>query len=123
MAGGDDTHVTLVNPETRFTERPRLHQVAPGQQLTDLQIPDLLKGTAVAFVQGWVMAVDVDARTVRIDDTHTLRYNTRVYSLGSVADAAASARHRRFRLHVEQPLTTRRYSPSSSIGCATAPSS
>jgi NADH:ubiquinone reductase (H+-translocating) len=51
VASRDDTHVTLVNPESRFTERLRLHQITSGQQLTDLQIRDLLKGTAVALVQ------------------------------------------------------------------------
>lgn len=85
----EDTHITLVNPETRFTERLRLHQVASGQQLADLQIPDLLEGTAVTFVQGWVTAIDADAQTVRVDDSRTLRYDTLVYALGSVADTAA----------------------------------
>jgi NADH:ubiquinone reductase (H+-translocating) len=89
VAGRDDTHVTLVNPESRFSERLRLHQIASGRQLADLQIPDLLKSTAVALVQGWVTAIDADAQTVRVDDTQTLRYDTLVYALGSVADAAA----------------------------------
>jgi len=67
----------------------RAHQIASGQQLADLQIPDLLKSTAVGFVQGWVTAIDPDAQTVRVDDTHTVRYDTLVYALGSVADTAA----------------------------------
>ena len=33
--------------------------------------------------------IDADAQTVRIDDTVTLRYDTLVYALGSVADTAA----------------------------------
>jgi NADH:ubiquinone reductase (H+-translocating) len=65
-----------------------LHQIAAGQQLADLQIPDLLKSTAVALRQGWVTAIDANARTVRVDDRHTVRYDTLVYALGSVADAA-----------------------------------
>ncbi|BBZ14667.1 NAD(P)/FAD-dependent oxidoreductase [Mycobacterium branderi] len=85
----EDTHITLVNPQTRFTERLRLHQVASGQQLADLRIPDLLEGTAVTFVEGWVTAIDADAQTVRVDDSRTLRYDTLVYALGSVADTTA----------------------------------
>ncbi|MGH3676855.1 MAG: NAD(P)/FAD-dependent oxidoreductase [Mycobacterium sp.] len=84
--GRDDVHVTLVNPQTRFTERLRLHQTAAGQQLADLQIPDRLAAAAVQFVQGWVTAIDADAHTVRIDDDYALHYDTLVYALGSVAD-------------------------------------
>ena len=86
LKGRDDVHITLVNPQTRFTERLRLHQIASGQELADLQIPDRLAGTDVQFVQGWVTSIDADAQTVRIDDEYMLRYDTLVYALGSVAD-------------------------------------
>lgn len=84
----DDVHITLVNPQTRFLERLRLHQAAAGQALADLQIPDRLAGTGVDFACGWVTGIDADARTVRIDDTTTLHYDTLVYALGGVADTA-----------------------------------
>jgi NADH:ubiquinone reductase (H+-translocating) len=86
VKGREDVHVTLVNRQTRFTERLRLHQTASGQKLAELEIADLLAGTGVEFVRGWVTAIDADARTVRIDDERTLRYDTLVYALGSVAD-------------------------------------
>ena len=41
------------------------------------------------FVQGWVTGIDADAQTVRVDDDVTLRYDTLVYALGSVADTDA----------------------------------
>jgi NADH dehydrogenase FAD-containing subunit len=82
----DDVHVTIVNPQTRFTERLRLHQIASGQELADLRIPDQLADTGVDFVKGWVTGIDADARTVRVDDAYTLRYDTLVFALGSVAD-------------------------------------
>jgi NADH dehydrogenase FAD-containing subunit len=85
----DDVHITLVNPQTRFTERLRLHQIASGQTLADFQIPQRLDGTGVDFVQGWVTAIDADAQTVRVDNAITLRYDTLIYALGSVADTAA----------------------------------
>jgi NADH:quinone reductase (non-electrogenic) len=88
LEGRDDVHITLVNPQTRFTERLRLHQTASGQALADFQIPDLLAGTSVDFVQGWVTGINTDTRTVRIDDATTLRYDTLIYALGSVADTA-----------------------------------
>ena len=79
-------HLTLVNPQQRFTERMRLQQTASGQETAELQLPELLAGTGVDFVEGWVTAIDTGARTVRIDDERTLPYDTLVYALGSVAD-------------------------------------
>jgi NADH dehydrogenase len=102
LKGRDDVHITLVNPQTRFTERLRLHQTASGQALADLQIPDQLDGTGVDFVKGWVTGIDADAQTVRIDDAYILRYDTLVYALGSVADTEAVPWRRRIRLHPEQ---------------------
>jgi NADH dehydrogenase len=87
VKGRDDVRLTLVNPQTRFTERLRLHEAASGQQLADLQIPEMLAGTDVEFVQGWVTGIDADARTVRLDDERTIGYDTLVYALGSVADS------------------------------------
>lgn len=86
---GRDVHVTLVNPEERFTERLRLHQTASGQELGDLRIPDMAAGAGVDFVRGWVTAIDANVRTVRLDDERTLRYDKLVYALGSRADTAA----------------------------------
>jgi NADH dehydrogenase len=87
--GRPDVRILLVNPGERFTERLRLHQVAAGQQLADLRLPEVLKGTGVELVCGWVTAVDAEARTVRIDDERVLTYDTLVYALGAVADTAA----------------------------------
>ncbi|MFI7462888.1 NAD(P)/FAD-dependent oxidoreductase [Nonomuraea sp. NPDC049646] len=81
-----DVRVTLVNAQERFTERLRMHVVASGQQVAEMRIPDLLEGTGARFVRGWVTAVDVEARSVRIDDDQVLHYDTLVYGLGSVAD-------------------------------------
>ncbi|MFI7691558.1 NAD(P)/FAD-dependent oxidoreductase [Nonomuraea sp. NPDC049655] len=84
--GRTDVRVTLVNPRERFTERLRMHVVASGQQVAEMRIPELLEGTGARFVRGWVTAVDVRARSVRIDDNQVLHYDTLVYGLGSVAD-------------------------------------
>ncbi|MEU7612873.1 FAD-dependent oxidoreductase [Micromonospora sp. NPDC049204] len=83
-----DVRVTLVNAHERFTERLRLHLTATGQRVAELDIPTLLADTGAHFVRGWVTAVDAQARTVRIDDSRVLRYDTLVYGLGSVTDTA-----------------------------------
>ncbi|WP_051941206.1 NAD(P)/FAD-dependent oxidoreductase [Phaeacidiphilus oryzae] len=85
----EDVRLTLVNAEERFTERLRLPMTAAGRRTADLSIPELLDGTGVQFVRGWVTGADADARTVRIDDDRVLRYDTLVWGLGGVADTAA----------------------------------
>ncbi|MEU8329114.1 FAD-dependent oxidoreductase [Micromonospora sp. NPDC048839] len=81
-----DVRVTLVNAHERFTERLRLHLTATGQRVAELDIPTLLANTGAHFVRGWVTAVDAQTRTVRVDDSRVLRYDTLVYGLGSVTD-------------------------------------
>src|SRR3954469_9714322 len=80
--------ITLVNPSARFTERLRLHQVAAGQELADLQIPDLLHGTGVVFKRGWATSIDPAGRTVTLDETEILHYDRLVYALGSSTDTS-----------------------------------
>ncbi|MEO5874546.1 MAG: FAD-dependent oxidoreductase [Streptosporangiaceae bacterium] len=78
-----DVRVTLVNAGGRFTERLRLHQVASGQELADLRIPEMLEGTGIAFVQGRVAGIGAE---VRLEDGQYLPYDTLVYALGGVTD-------------------------------------
>ncbi|MFD5316659.1 NAD(P)/FAD-dependent oxidoreductase [Streptomyces sp. NPDC127098] len=78
--------ITLVNPSSRFVERLRMHQIAAGQELAVHQIPDLLAGTGVAFVQGTATAIDPEARRITVDGARTLGYDTLVYALGSSTD-------------------------------------
>ncbi|WP_067834967.1 NAD(P)/FAD-dependent oxidoreductase [Nocardia lijiangensis] len=83
-----NTRITLVNPSPRFTERLRMHQVATGQELTDFQISDLLKGTGVEFHQAAATAIDTADRIVTLDDGGVLYYDTLVYALGSATDTS-----------------------------------
>jgi NADH dehydrogenase len=81
--------VTLVNPSTRFTERLRMHQIATGQALPDLQIPELLAGTDVSFLRGRARAIDLDGQTVTVateDGEHRLGYDQLVYAIGSTTN-------------------------------------
>jgi NADH dehydrogenase FAD-containing subunit len=81
-----DARIVLVNAEERFTERVRLHQIASGQELMHLHIPDRLAGTGVEFVRGWAQDLDADARLVRLADGRTLRYDRLVIALGASTD-------------------------------------
>ncbi|WP_019929553.1 NAD(P)/FAD-dependent oxidoreductase [Nocardia sp. BMG111209] len=79
-------HITLVNPSERFTERLRSHQIATGQELADLRIPEALADTGVDFRRAWATAIDTAAHRVTLDDGTELPYDTLIYALGSSAD-------------------------------------
>ncbi|MFH9584606.1 NAD(P)/FAD-dependent oxidoreductase [Streptomyces luteogriseus] len=87
----EDVAITLVNAESDFVERVRMHQLATGQDLAPRPFREMFEGTGVALKQGKVTAVDVDRRTVTVaapDATgeaqdEELEYDTLVYALGS----------------------------------------
>ncbi|WP_433193129.1 NAD(P)/FAD-dependent oxidoreductase [Nocardia sp. CA-107356] len=83
-----DVKITLVNPSSRFTERLRMHQIAAGQELADNQIPEILAGSGVEFVQGWASSIDPEAQRVYLDGTATLHYDELIYALGSNTDTS-----------------------------------
>jgi hypothetical protein len=102
----DDAHITIVNPQPRFTERLRLHQTASGR--TDNPHRRSTAGTGVEFVQGWVTA-STPTRRPSASTTHALRYDTLVY-------AGQRRRHRDGARVTNSPTPstahrTRRFSP------------
>ncbi|MEW1588483.1 FAD-dependent oxidoreductase [Micromonospora vinacea] len=83
----DDTEITVVNADTDFVERVRMHQLATGQDLKRRPLSQVYAGTAVKPRLARVTAVDVDRRTVALaddDGTDEIAYDTLVYALGSV---------------------------------------
>ncbi|MFC9794990.1 NAD(P)/FAD-dependent oxidoreductase [Streptomyces sp. NPDC057695] len=86
----DDVEITLVNAETEFVERVRLHQLAGGQDLPSRPLRDLYAGTGVRLRTAWVTSVDADRGTVGLtgeQGAESLAYDTLVYALGSTAGA------------------------------------
>lgn len=79
-----DTEITLVNADAEFVERVRMHQLATGQDLRHRALTDLFAGTGVRVRQARVAAVDVDRKTVSLDDGE-IAYDTLIYALGSTA--------------------------------------
>ncbi|MBZ2195604.1 NAD(P)/FAD-dependent oxidoreductase [Occultella gossypii] len=82
----DDVEITLVNGESDFVERVRMHQLATGADLRPLPLRAAYAGTGVRVRVGRVESVDVEARTVSFteaDGEHSLTYDTLVYALGS----------------------------------------
>ncbi|MEU0722277.1 FAD-dependent oxidoreductase [Streptomyces lavendulocolor] len=83
----DDVAITLVNTETDFVERVRLHQLAAGQDLKPRPLAEMFRGTGVRSRCAKVTGIDVDRRTVTVADgngaAEELEYDTLVYALGS----------------------------------------
>jgi NADH dehydrogenase len=86
----EDVEVVLVNAESGFVERMRLHQVAAGQDLEFRPLAAMFTGTGVDLRIARVTTVDPEVRTVALDRpdgrTETLGYDTLVYALGSAAN-------------------------------------
>lgn len=78
--------VTLVNPTTRFNERLRMHQQATAQEMAHLEIPDLVRGLGIEFVQAWATGLDPERKRVTLasDEGNTsVDYDTLIYAIGS----------------------------------------
>lgn len=85
-----DTEITVVNAESVFVERMRMHQLAAGRELATQQLTDVFAGTGVRLRVARVTAVDPERRTVAVtgeDGDGEIGYDTLLYTLGSrVAD-------------------------------------
>ncbi|MFB6440723.1 NAD(P)/FAD-dependent oxidoreductase [Streptomyces sp. NPDC056411] len=100
--------VTLVDPDDRFTERVRQHELAAGRPDVTYPRAQLLRGTGIEQLAARATALDPDARTVHTDSGRTLGYDRLVYALGSHTDPrgagersftaeSAAALHKRLR--------------------------
>lgn len=91
----DEVEVTLISASADFIERPRLHQLAVGQDVKIRPLRGYLDRTAVRFVRGWVTDVDLAARSVAVAPVSTngvirsVGYDLLVYGLGSNIDIGA----------------------------------
>ncbi|MFD9500929.1 NAD(P)/FAD-dependent oxidoreductase [Streptomyces sp. NPDC060035] len=82
----EDVAITLVNAESDFVERVRMHQLAVGQDLEPRPFSEMFAGTGVELKLAKVTGVDVDRGTVAVidaDGAEELTYDSLVYALGS----------------------------------------
>src|SRR5262249_56065615 len=82
-------YVTVVDHNTVHTLQPLLYQVASGGlDAGDVSFPVrgiLRRSKSARFVLGAVTAIDLDRRTVTVDDEITLDYDFLVVAAGSVS--------------------------------------
>lgn len=86
----DEVSVTLVSAFPDFVERPRLHQLAVGQQVEQLPLWRIFAGTGVEVTFASVVRIDLAGRSLQVIDRNgrpgRIRYDTLVYALGSNID-------------------------------------
>ncbi|WP_327585174.1 FAD-dependent oxidoreductase [Nonomuraea sp. NBC_00507] len=66
----EDVAITLVNAESDFVERVRMHQLATGQDLKPRPFSEMFAGTGVELRLAKVTGVDVDRKTVTVIDAN-----------------------------------------------------
>lgn len=87
-----DTTVVLVNPSPVFVERLRMHQIAAGQTLATLSVPDMLEGTDVEFVEGWATSIDPEVGRVTVEQAGGIRelsFDYLIHAIGSRVNTTA----------------------------------
>lgn len=88
-ARAKDTAVTLVNERPTFVERVRLHQLASGQELREVPLAKLVKGSGVELVIDRATSIDLDGKSVVLAGGRRLAYDRLIYALGSYVDLDA----------------------------------
>ncbi|MFC8349956.1 NAD(P)/FAD-dependent oxidoreductase [Streptomyces sp. NPDC057280] len=81
-----DTEITVVNAESDFVQRLRLHQLAAGREIDAPPLADVFAGTGVRLRLARVTAVDPERQVIAVADADgggELGYDTLVYALGS----------------------------------------
>lgn len=89
----DEVTVTLVSAFDSFVERPRLHQLAVGQDIDQVPLSRYLDCSGVELVTASVTGIDLAARELHTTDERgrrrALHYDTLVYALGSNIDVTS----------------------------------
>ncbi|MET7597524.1 NAD(P)/FAD-dependent oxidoreductase [Streptomyces sp. NPDC004082] len=84
-----DTEITVVNAESDFVQRLRLHQLAAGHTIEAPQLADVFAGTGIRLRLARVTALDLERHVVTVADATgggEVGYDTLVYALGSHGD-------------------------------------
>lgn len=76
-----DADVTVVNPRSEFVERIRLHQYVVGNHAAVVPLESVLPGAAITV--GTAVAIEPQARGIRLDTNETLDYDYLIYAVGS----------------------------------------
>ncbi len=82
-------NVTLISASDQFVERPRLHEVATGNEPRHNSLARMLHGSGVCFRQAYISALHPERRSLTINSDNgkqEIVYEYLVYALGSHVD-------------------------------------
>lgn len=68
-----NAEIILINDVDSFVERPRLHQAATGQTISEKSLHDMLKGSRVQFQHGRVVALHPGTHSIMVQITEDFR--------------------------------------------------
>src|SRR5574341_926974 len=83
------TEVTLINFMDSFIQRPLIVSLVAGQKIPEKSIGGMLRGSRVAFKQGWVSGIDPLRKIVTVmlqSGKQDFPYDYLIYTLGSGID-------------------------------------
>lgn len=86
----EDIHVTLVDRNEYHYEAADLHEVAAGTQERErilFNISDVVDPDKTTFIQGTVVNIDREQKTVKVTNQPELRYDYLVVALGFVSES------------------------------------
>jgi NADH dehydrogenase FAD-containing subunit len=101
--------ITLINGGDHFVERIRLHQLAANQSLNHIDIREMLRGTGVHFVRGWVTDIAPEAKTLTFqtsDGAKQMAYDKLIYAAGSFIDSSLIPGGKEYALSLSTEATT-----------------
>ncbi|MEM7028872.1 MAG: FAD-dependent oxidoreductase [Chloroflexota bacterium] len=87
-----NVQLTLINGQSQFVERIRLHQKAANQSLPHRSYTRFLSGTNIQFVQGLAAKIDPQAKMITVQsdkEVQMMVYDYLVYALGSTVDTTS----------------------------------
>lgn len=109
---GQALAITLIDVESEFQQRIRLHQVAAGHTVRAFRYADFLGPQGIAFLQARVTALNPAACTLAVQlpigASATLGYDYLIYALGSNMDLDRVAGAREHAQALQSPAAAQR---------------
>lgn len=89
----DEVSISLISAFPDFVERPRLHQLAVGEDIERVPLTRYVKGTGIELIAASVTGIDLSKRELQTVDgsgrDRIVGYDTLVYALGSNIDVTS----------------------------------
>ncbi|MEM9953232.1 MAG: FAD-dependent oxidoreductase [Chloroflexota bacterium] len=86
--------ITLINGSDDYIVRPRLHEWASNQTRQRRKLRDLLNGTDIQFMHGWVKTLHPEHKAITVEthrDQISLSYDSLIIAVGSHINTRAVA--------------------------------